>query len=304
MKRASNSLLILLTYPFMAFLRALVPPAPAGGTGVSIRRTLLSCIFRPGESVLCRAIFRTSCSLRSFNPSRLGEERIRGLVHVFLMFFLLASYAAAETPPSAAEEISAIIRTEITAMPEWSDADIRVEITGGVKRTPDESFRLAPMGLTITRRNVLAPIEVIQGGKAVRSLWVPAVVHVSATAVVASRKIASGEVITEENIHESRVETTDIGGVLIRDPKELVGKIARRVFAAGDPLPMEAFSEPPLIRRGDMVSLRLERAGIALTSVARAEESGRFGDVIRVKNVEFSSEVRARVTGQAEVLVK
>jgi len=316
MKRASNSLLILLTYPFMALLRALASPAPAGGAGAPMRHPTNRYITRLAESAPCRAIFKMSSTLRSFNPTRLGEERIRGLFHGFsylMAFCLLASslcaaYAADETPASAVEEISAIIRTEITAMPEWKDADIRIEITGGFKireiPASDESFRLAPKGLTIGRRNVFAPIEVIRNGKVVRSLSVPAVVYISAAAVVASRKIASGEMITERDIRESRVETTDIGSVLTRNPEEITGKIARRAFAIGDHLPVEAFSEPMLVRRGDMVSLRLKRDGITLTATARASENGRFGEVIKVKSVDFSSEIRARVTGRSEVSVQ
>ncbi|MDR0310058.1 MAG: flagellar basal body P-ring formation chaperone FlgA [Acidobacteriota bacterium] len=230
------------------------------------------------------------------------------MAYGFLAFCLLTSYAAGETPVSAAEEISAVIRAEITAMPEWNGADIRIEITGGVKSAdipaPGESFRLAPKGLTFGRRNVIAPIEVVRDGKIERSLSVPAVVHISADAVTAARKIASGEIITSEDIHMSRIETTDIGVVLARNPEDLTGKTARRVFAAGEPLPVEAFSEPTLVRRGDTVSLRLERGGITMTSSARAAENGRLGEIIQVKSVDFSSVIRARVTGRSEVSIQ
>jgi len=290
----------------MALLRALIPPAPAGGSGAAIRQPH-HYITRLQESVLCRAIFQMSRSLRSLNFLRLGEERIRSLVHglpVLLMFCFLTSYAAGAAPASAAEEISAIIQAEIAVMPEWQDADIRVEITVAVKHEPDESFRLASEGLTIGRRNVIAPIEVVRSGKVVRSLSVPAVVRAGTTAIVAARKISAGEMITADDMRESRVETTEIGSVLTRDPKEIAGKIAQRAFAAGVHLPVDGFSEPPLVRRGDMINLRLEREGIVLTSSVRAEENGRFGEFIRVKNVDFSSVVRARVTGRSEVTIQ
>ena len=302
MKQASNSLLILLN-PFMALSRALV--APLCETGTAIRHTPLFFFTLLNESAFCRAIFQVSSSLRSFNPTRLGEGRIRGLLHGFLMICFLVSYATAETPRSTVEEVSSIIRAEIQTMPQWKDADIRIEISGGVRElAPGEGFRLAPKGLTITRRSVLAPMDVIRGGIVVRSLSIPVVVHASAFAVTASRKIASGETITEDDMRKSVVETTDLNTALIDDPKTFVGKIARRTFAVGDLLPREAFSEPILVRRGDMVDLRLERGGITLASSALAEENGRLGEVIRVKNVVFSSDVRARVTGRGEVSIQ
>jgi flagella basal body P-ring formation protein FlgA len=151
---------------------------------------------------------------------------------------------------------------------------------------------------------VIAPIDVIRDGKAMRSLSVPAVVNISSTALTASRKIASGEMISEKDICEGRVETTDISVALMRDPKEIEGKIAKRSFAAGDLLRLDAFTEAPLIRRGDLVNVRLERDGITLTSMARASENGRLGDVIQVKSVDFSSIIKARVTGQSQVSVQ
>jgi flagella basal body P-ring formation protein FlgA len=318
MKRASNSLLILIAYPFVAFLRAFASPSLAGNAKALLRRTTRCFINRREDSIFYRAIFPTSSLLRSCNPANLGKGRIRGLVHGFpavvyvvsvLLFCLPALSAAGETQPSAVDEISAIIRAEILmTMPEWNDADIRIEIPGGIKNAEfsaaGESFHLAPSGLKIGRRNVFAPIEVVRDGKTVRSMSVPAVVHISATAVVASRKIASGEVISEKDMREKIVETTDIGVVLLRDPKEIEGKIARRAFAAGDLLPLDAFTEPPLVRRGDTVSVRLERGGITLTSSARATENGRLGDVIQVKSEDFSSVVRARVTGRAAVSIQ
>ena len=315
LKRAANPLLILLKYSFMAFLDAPARSACAGDAGAALRRTPLCYIYRQGESMLFRAIFRTSSSPRSCNPARLGEERISGLAHgfiflIFCMFCLTASYAAADEAAMsvATDEISAIIRAEIMAMPEWKGADIRVEITGGIKNdeilAPGDSFRLAPTGLTIGRRNVIAPIYVIRDEKVVRFLSVPAVVYISATAFTASREIASGETISEKDILESRVETTDIGVAFIRDPKEIEGKIARRTSAAGGLLSSSAFTEAPLVRRGELVNVRLERDGITLTSTARASENGQFGDVIQVKSVDFSSVIKARVTGQSQVSVQ
>jgi len=230
------------------------------------------------------------------------------LILVLTVFLAASSASVAETSMSAADEISAIIRAEIMAMPQWKDADIRVEITGGIKSTensaPGESFRLAPKGLTIGARNVIAPIDVIRDGKTARSLSVPAVVHISATTIVAARKIASGETVTEKDVREGNIETTDVGVVLINDPEEIIGKIAKRAFAVGNLMQVEALTEPLLVRRGDTVNLRLERGGITLTSSARASENGRLGEVIQVKNEDFSSVVRARVTGRAEVSIQ
>ena len=55
------------------------------------------------------------------------------------------------------------------------------------------------------------------------------------------------------------------------------------IFPQVIPLTSEAFSDPFLVHHGETVQLRLERNGILLTSSARAEQDGRLGQVIVVR---------------------
>ena len=310
MKQTAHSLLILLAYPFMT---ASPVPAPSyGGAGTVVRHTPVYCTCLR-EDTLRRFVRQMSSSLRSSYPTRLGEERIRSLVHGLCLLLLaccLSVPGVAATPDDSAadEKITAAIRAQIATMEQWADADIRVEFSRELKNADlpavGEDLRMAPEGLTIGRRNVLAPIEVLRDGKPVRSFWVPAVVHVNAMAVTAARRIAAGEIVSATDVREVRMETTDLGVEWVRNVEGIIGKTVRRGFAVGDQLPADAFIEPCLVRRGDTVSLRLERDGIVLTSTAKAVEDGRLGEVIRIKNVDFSSVLRARVTGRSMVTLQ
>jgi len=193
-------------------------------------------------------------------------------------------------------------------MERWRGADIRVELAAEVKSADlpaaGESLRIAPEGLKIGRRNVIAPVEVLRDGRPVRSFWVPATVHVKAVAVTAARKIAAGETLSAADVRESVMETADLGADWATSAGDVLGKTARRGFAAGDLLPASEFVQPLLVKRGDTVALRLQRGGIVLESSARALEDGRMGEVVKVRGMDSSSVLRARVSGPAAVAMQ
>jgi flagella basal body P-ring formation protein FlgA len=247
----------------------------------------------------------------------LGEERIRSLSFVcrlLLALFLAASATSASPAGGGASaqtagvlaEIADAIKAQVAEMSRWRGADVRIELSRELKGADlpadGEGFRVA-QGLKIGRRNILAPIEVLRDGKPVRSFWAPATVHVKAVTVRAARRIAAGETVTVGHVEETVMETTDLGADWAGDAEEVVGKTARHAFAAGDPLPADAFAAPVLVKRGDTVGLRLERGGVVIESTAKALDDGRLDDLIRVKNIASSAVVRAKVTGRDAVAV-
>ncbi|MBP1623989.1 MAG: Chaperone for flagella basal body P-ring formation, partial [Acidobacteria bacterium] len=63
----------------------------------------------------------------------------------------------------------------------------------------------------------------------------------------------------------------------------------------------ESFADPLLVRSGEIVRIRLERDGITLTSLAKAQQDGVLGQFIRVRSVDFPAFMKAKVTGRLEV---
>jgi len=63
----------------------------------------------------------------------------------------------------------------------------------------------------------------------------------------------------------------------------------------------EVLTSPYLVRSGDTVRLRFEQSGVSLATLVRAEQSGKLGQVIRVRNLDFMRSVKAQVVGPGEV---
>lgn len=209
--------------------------------------------------------------------------------------------------PVQAGAIEPLVKAWFLNQTAWRDSEVEVRALGGIKGIelpPGRvEYRFASEPNLTGGRKILLPLEAVDADKVLRSFWVTAEIAVRAPVLVASRRIPFGKTVAPGDFQEKVVEISDFRAAYGRAADELAGKIARRTFPPGDPLPLSAFSEPPLVRNGETVQLRLERDGIVLRAAGRAEQDGRLGDVIRVRNLEFSNVVKAEVTGRAAVTI-
>jgi flagellar basal body P-ring formation protein FlgA len=210
--------------------------------------------------------------------------------------------------PIEPDAIAAMLKAYILKTSSWKESEIEIRSIGnlnGMELPPDNAeLRFSPSAVVLGYRNIMAPIEIAQAGKTLRCFWITAEVVIHADAWVAAEKILPGEIVESSNFVKKSALIENFRAAYIHTLDEVVGKIARRNFSPGDLVTREAFTDPFLIKKGETVQLRLERNGIMLTSRARAEQNGRLGQVIRVRNLEFSTVLKAQVTGQSQVVLQ
>lgn len=318
MKQASNSLLTC-RIPFKAPDALAFPRDMAGAVGP--RLTPFTPFVHQGRAVGF-ALLAWSCFLRSIVRIRLGEGRIRSLLHMvgLLIIVAIASTQGAagadasagpltgESKVDAAEPadlgaIAALLKARIVEGALWKESEVSVRVSGsaaGTEFPKGASFRLASE-ITRGRRNVMALVEAVQGEQTQRSFWITAEVKVKAPVATAVHKIPRGRLIVSEDVTEAVIEIPDFRVAYVRDPREVVGKTSNRATATGAPLVRDDFISPYLVRSGETVEVRLEREGIVLRSRARAEQDGSLGEFIRVRNIDFDAALNAQVTGRATV---
>jgi flagella basal body P-ring formation protein FlgA len=204
--------------------------------------------------------------------------------------------------------IAPLLKPYLLETTSWKGSDVEILSMRGLNEAalPSEGYeiRLSSKATVAGPRRILAPVEIIQAGKTLKRLWITADVTVRAPLLTAAKGIAIDKVITPDDIVETIVEIPDLRAAYARRPDDLLGKVSRRVFSPGDPLTRDAFVDPFLVRHGETVHLRLERNGIILKALARAEQNGRLGQVITVRNLDFSTTLKAEVTGRASVRVQ
>lgn len=208
--------------------------------------------------------------------------------------------------PVDPDEIAPLIKEHVVRTTQWTGSEIEIRSIAnleGIEVPHGAEFRLSPNATVTGNRNIMVPIEIVLAGKTLRSLWITASVDIQAGILTAARKIPYGKIITADDVIKRSVEIIDMRAVYMRHLKEILQKEASRSFSPGDPLTCEAFKNPFLVKSGETVQLRLVRNGIALTSRVRAEQNGSLGEIIRVRNLDFSTTLKAEVTGKSEVRV-
>ncbi len=206
------------------------------------------------------------------------------------------------------DEVTPAVKSHIAALTIWNPEEIEIRGIRNLNgvRVPEgkTTVRFIVKSAPSSFHGLLLPLEVSVDGRPVRTVWIKADVRINASVMQAARTLRFGAVLTGDDIRPARIEITDPRSAYVRSVEAAAGKVLRRTVKAGEPITEDALSEPLVVRSGDTVRLRLEKPNIRLVVLARAEQDGRMGQSIRVRNLEFARVMKALVVGPGEVLIQ
>jgi flagella basal body P-ring formation protein FlgA len=183
-----------------------------------------------------------------------------------------------------AERVGGQARVEVTAL----DTTVRPE--RALHASPEPGGRAGePMRF------------VLLVGRARRGVAV-ASVKVTASYARAARAIGRNESIGAGDVELVTGELPAVGMKRLPDTTDVVGLIARRDIAAGEPLTQAVVDVPLAVRSGEPVTLTVIAGTVQVTTPALAMSSGRDGEMVRVVP-EGGKALRARITGPGAVEV-
>lgn len=111
-----------------------------------------------------------------------------------------------------------------------------------------------------------------------------------------ARPVARGETIAETDILWTETTEARVASIVM-DADRLIGMTARRDLAAGTPLRAHDVAAPVLVKRGGLVTIAFETAGLRLTHAGVALRDGGDGEVVEVRNIKSERVVKAVVAG-------
>ncbi|MBV8071936.1 MAG: flagellar basal body P-ring formation protein FlgA [Acidobacteriaceae bacterium] len=122
------------------------------------------------------------------------------------------------------------------------------------------------------------------------------------------RVIATSDLTPNQAIRKDQIEAKSVAGPLtnrafLADPEKAVGAVPRRSIAAGTPITDDMIDRPLDVQRGDWVNVIVQNGAARLEAQGIAQQSGRCGDIISVKNPKSARAFRARVTKTGMVTV-
>lgn len=113
--------------------------------------------------------------------------------------------------------------------------------------------------------------------------------------VVASVSLNRGDVITDRDLELRKMTRNSFRPEFITRKEDLIGKEVTRGLSAGRPLVAADASVPLVIRRGDLVELRILGAGVVVSTNAKALAAAAEGESVLVE----TESPRKRIAGRA-----
>lgn len=248
--------------------------------------------------------------------------RTRSIAVLALAFTLAAGGADAwsgaggkAAPPSgpAVQEVSELeIREAVAAFirnnAPWPSEQVEVDavFVPGPAYVPHGRVGLqvsAPKGGRFVGRSNFA-VTVSVNGRAVRTVWAAAEIAVWSEAVVALRTLYKGEKVGAADVAPERRRLKDLPRGAVAGADDVVGKRVARLIPAGSVVAETAVEVPPVIRKGDWVTILAEGGSVRVSAPGEAREEGAPGETIRVANRASKRTVQAKVVDSKTVRVE
>lgn len=128
-------------------------------------------------------------------------------------------------------------------------------------------------------------------------------VEVEAPVWVTTRDLARGTVIGESDLEHVKRDEGKLRGAAILDASQAVGRRARRLIRAGQPIRAHWVEEVPAVERGDRVRLLFVSGGLRIESSGTVRQDGNVGDVVRVRSETSKRELSGVVKSDGAVHV-
>jgi len=190
---------------------------------------------------------------------------------------------------------------------QWSTAGGRVNV---VADELDSRIRLAACNDELTvnipykgRKATQVTAQVRCAGPKPWKLHVPVRLTVFESVVVATRALPRDGLLTAADVTLAERDTGELDYGYLSAVSDAVGQRLRRPLSAGEAIAPGTLEMPPLVRRGQQVTLQARSGGMQIRMAGVAQSDGIRGQVIAVQNLSSGREVEGIVRSAKSVEV-
>lgn len=123
------------------------------------------------------------------------------------------------------------------------------------------------------------------------------------TVVLASHSISRRAIISAEDIETDFRDISMLGDSLLGKPEQAIGKQLYKSLRAGDIVFAHLLKDPPLVKRGDLVTIIAKSGGLQVSAPGEVKKAGAIGEIVQVKNLMSRRILQARVVDEGLVEV-
>ena len=217
------------------------------------------------------------------------------------MLFLVSSssaYADNQGQTLTKERIEPVLRQYIFDRVPWKPENVEIRLVPFQPMTVPLgvlSFRvLKPtQGLTPGLHSFLVAADV--AGKEEARVWVKTEIKVFDEVVITAVPLAHQEIIGGKDVRVARRDISSLTSKPFARVDDVVGRQIVRAVEANEVLTQKLLDRPTLIKRGSSITLVYETGSLRVETAGTAEEGGKVGDFIQVKNASSGKVLRGIV---------
>jgi flagella basal body P-ring formation protein FlgA len=121
-------------------------------------------------------------------------------------------------------------------------------------------------------------------------------------ALVATRDLSRGHVLSEEDVSESTVPYAQAKGALT-EVDQAVGQTLKTNARTGAPIRARDLELTHMVKKGEIVTIVAQSGGLRVTALGQARQDGALGQTITVTNQDSKKTISAKVVGDGLVEV-
>lgn len=166
------------------------------------------------------------------------------------------------------------------------------------------SYSVVPPKSTDFLGTVPLSVLFMVNGHLQKKIWVLANIEVLTEMVVTKKPLRRYQLITEDAIQVKKMYLTKTKPNIVTSREDILGKRTKRAINANVVLRTDYIELPPLVRRGQLVTIIAESDGIKITTLGEVRKRGCLDERIRVMNLDSKKGIYARVLDSNTVKVE
>jgi len=139
--------------------------------------------------------------------------------------------------------------------------------------------------------------------KAVKNITVSTTLEALAEVAITTGDLRRGVILSESHIELAERDLNRLRAPCF-DSNELLGKRLKRSLRKGEVFERSAVAFPPMIKRGELVTITAQKGALTVTAKGLAQQNGNAGDMIRVRNISSKKDLICKVAGPVAVTVE
>lgn len=140
-------------------------------------------------------------------------------------------------------------------------------------------------------------------GKKAKKVRVSLTVNIYKDVVTAKHIIHPHRILKEKDLTLEYKNLADYRSEVITDISEVLGKRSKRTIYAGEVITLSEIDTPPLIKRGDIITIVAESEALKVSALGEARQNGVLGKQIKVMNLSSQKIIMGKVLDSSTVKV-